>query len=64
MIAGFVQLKGETEDLTAYGDALMAGLACGQNFVGTGFDERVRYLPDFACRLYFMEEVDSQGFYS
>lgn len=64
VIAGFVQLEGETEDLTAYGDALMAGLACGQNFVGTGFDERVRYLPDFACRLYFMEEVDSQGFYS
>lgn len=59
MIARFVQLEGEKEDLMAYGDVLMAGVATRQNFVGTGYNEQVRYLPDFACRLYFMEEVVS-----
>ena len=60
MIARLVQLEGETEEARAYGDVLMAGVATGQNFVGTGFNDQVRYLPDFASRLYFMEEVASR----
>ena len=56
MIAKFVKMDGETEDLWAYGDTLMyAGVCLKQAFAGTGYNEQVRYFPDFGSRIYFME---------
>ena len=49
-------MDGETEDFCAYGDALMyGGVHLHPAFGGTGYDENVRYFPDFASRLYLMD---------
>lgn len=56
VIAKYVKMDGETEDITAYGDTLMAGIKLSQAFGGTGYDSGVRHFPDFASRIYFMEE--------
>ena len=55
-VARFVKMDGETEDLYAYGDALMyGGVRLKQAFGGTGYSDEVRHFPDFASRIYFME---------
>ncbi|MBD5487330.1 MAG: alpha-galactosidase [Lachnospiraceae bacterium] len=55
-LARFVKMDGETEDLYAYGDALMyGGVRLKQAFGGTGYSDEVRHFPDFASRIYFME---------
>ncbi len=56
IVAKFVKLDGEIEDLTAYGDTLMyGGVKLKPGFGGTGFNDQVRHFPDFASRMYFME---------
>lgn len=56
LIAKFVKMDGETEDLYAYGDTLMyGGVHLKQSFSGTGYNEDVRYYQDFGSRVYFME---------
>ncbi|MBD5495932.1 MAG: alpha-galactosidase [Lachnospiraceae bacterium] len=58
VVAKFVKMNGETEDCYAYGDALMyGGVKLRQSFGGTGYNDEVRYFPDFASRIYFMEAV-------
>ena len=58
LIAKFVKMDGEKEDITACGDALMyGGVRLKQAFSGTGYNDEVRFFPDFAARLYFMEEA-------
>lgn len=43
----------EQESYTAWGDLLMrAGIRLKQAFTGTGYNENVRPMPDFAARLY------------
>ncbi len=55
-VARFVKMDGETEELYAYGDALMyGGVRLKQAFGGTGYSDEVRHFPDFASRIYFME---------
>ena len=57
LIAKFVKLDGEIDDVTAYGDTLMYnGVKLKPAFGGTGFNDQVRHFPDFASRMYFMEE--------
>ena len=57
-IARVIKMDGEKEDFTVYGDALMeAGVKLKPAFAGTGYDERVRFFPDFGARLYFMEKM-------
>ena len=59
VIAKFVKMPGETEDHIAYGDTLNAnGVKLMQSFVGTGYNEEVRYFPDFGARLYFVEKAE------
>ncbi len=59
LMAKFVKLDGELEDLTAYGDTLMYnGVKLKAAFGGTGFNDQVRHFPDFASRMYFMEAGD------
>ena len=35
----------------------ITGVALRPAYAGTGFNENVRIFPDFAARLYFIEEV-------
>lgn len=59
LVAKFVKMDGETEDLTACGDVLMyGGVKLKSAFAATGYDENVRYFPDFGCRMYFMEREE------
>ena len=59
LVAKFVKMDGETEDLTASGDVLMyGGVKLKSAFAATGYDENVRYFPDFGCRMYFMEREE------
>lgn len=59
LVSRFVKLDGEEENITAYGDAMMAsGVTLHPAFAGTGFDENVRLFRDFYARLYFMERVE------
>ncbi len=56
VIARFVKMDSEKENYTSYGDTLMyGGVELAPAFVGTGFNEHVRYFPDYGSRLYFME---------
>ena len=58
MIARFVKMDGEKEDIRAYGDMLMyGGVHLKQGFAATGYNEQVRFFQDFASRMYFMENV-------
>lgn len=57
LIAKFVKMDGEREDMHVYGDALMYnGVRLKQAFGGTGYSEEVRYYQDFGARMYFMEK--------
>lgn len=59
VVAKFVKMPGETEDIKASGATLNnAGVKLAQSFIGTGYDDRVRYFPDFGARLYFTEKID------
>ena len=58
VISKAVKMDGESEDVIAGGDVLMAtGVALKPAFSGTGFNENVRIFPDFASRLYFIEAI-------
>ena len=59
VVARVVRLPGDREEVTASGALLMhAGVKLAPAFAATGFDERVRFFPDFFSRLYFMEAVE------
>ena len=59
VVARVVRLPGDREEVTASGALLMhAGVKLAPSFAATGFDERVRFFPDFFSRLYFMEAVE------
>lgn len=61
LIAKFVRLDGEQEELYAMGDTLMnAGVRLKQAFSGTGFNGEARFFPDFASRLYLMEAAPAE----
>ena len=57
LLAKFVKMDGEREDCMVYGDTLMYnGVRLKESFGGGGYNENVRFFPDFAARLYFMEK--------
>ena len=59
ILSRFVNMDGEKEDLTAYGDTLMrAGIALKPAFAGTGYNSDTRLFPDFSSRIYFMEAAE------
>ena len=58
LLSKFVKFDGEKEDMTVKGASLMnAGVRLTPAYSGTGFDDKVRSFPDYASRLYFMEEI-------
>ncbi len=53
-----VRLDGEKEDYTASGGELMyAGVCLKQAYGGTGYSGEVRHFPDYASRMYYIEEI-------
>ena len=57
VLSKLVKMDGETEDCHAAGDMLMYhGVKLKQAFGGTGYNNEVQYVQDFAARMYFMEE--------
>lgn len=56
VVARVVRMPGETENVKASGALLMhAGVKLAPAFAATGYDDRVRFYPDFFSRLYFIE---------
>ena len=59
IIAKFVKMDGEREDFISYGDTLMyGGVKLKPGFSANGYNQNVRFFPDFASRMYFMEVLD------
>ena len=59
VVARVVRQPGEKEELTAPGAVLMhGGVKLAPAFAATGYDERVRFFPDFFSRLYFIEAAE------
>ena len=57
IIAKFVKMDGESENVTVSGDTLMnGGLHLKQAFGATGYNGEVRHFQDFGSRLYFIEK--------
>ena len=55
-VARFVHMDGELEDYMVGGDVLCeAGVKLKQGFAGTGYNDQVRFFPDFGSRIYFMK---------
>lgn len=60
-LAKFVKMDGETEDCICSGATIMyEGVKLKQGFVATGYSDKVRHFPDYASRLYFMEETSPE----
>ncbi len=61
LIAKFVKMSGAKEDYCAYGDTLMyGGVRLKPAFAGTGYNENVRFFPDFSSGMMFMEAVEDE----
>jgi alpha-galactosidase len=57
VVAKFVKMDGETENYLLRGDVLLhGGVHLKQPYGGTGYNDQVRYFPDFGARMYFVEE--------
>lgn len=56
LICKLYQMKGEQDDCLVYGEQLRyGGIRLTQQFMGTGFNDRVRVLGDFGSRLYIIK---------
>ncbi len=58
-LAKLIKMDGETEEYICSGGSIMYdGVKLHQAFVGTGYSDQARYFPDYASRLYFIEEAE------
>lgn len=58
LIAKFYKMKAESEKHDMYGDAMMyAGVHLRSAFASGGYNENMRYYPDFGSRIYTIEKV-------
>ena len=58
VIAKFYKMNSEKEEHTMYGDAMMyAGVHLRSAFASGGYNENMRYYPDFGSRIYTIEKV-------
>ena len=57
-IARFYKMNSETEEHNMYGDAMMyAGIHLRSAFASGGYNENMRYYPDYGSRIYTMEKI-------
>ena len=62
LLAKFVKMETETEEHVMSGRAIMnAGIRMKSAFSGCGYSEELRFYPDYASRMYFIEEINSNG---
>jgi alpha-galactosidase len=55
-VAKYKTMPGETESYVLSGSALMSGaLKLNQQWMGTGFNDKVRALGDFGSRVYYIK---------
>lgn len=54
-IARFMKMPGEQDDYTTTGNILMTGVKLAPAFSGTGYNDMVRFFPDFSSRLYIID---------
>ena len=60
-VAKFVKMPGESEEYITYGSVYKnAGVKLSQGFCATGYSEQVRYFPDFASRIYFINALPNK----
>ena len=60
--ANLYTMPTEAEAFTACGDCLMeAGLRTKQRFVGTGYNQDVRLMPDYAARIYHLNAIEEEN---
>ena len=58
IIARFYKMKSESESHDMYGDAMMyAGVHLRSAFASGGYNENMRYYPDFGSRIYTIEKI-------
>ena len=58
LIAKFYKMNSESEKHDMYGDAMMyAGVHLRSAFASGGYNEKMRYYPDFGSRIYTIEKV-------
>lgn len=58
----FIRMPGEKEYHLMYGDAIMnAGVHLKSAFAAVGYNEQVRFYPDYASRIYQITKVDDNG---
>ena len=58
LIAKFYKMKAESEKHDMYGDAMMyAGVHLRSAFASGGYNENMRYYPDFGSRIYTIEKI-------
>ena len=61
ILAKFVKMETEKEDHVMSGSALMrAGLKLKSAFSGCGYSDDMRFYPDFASRMYFIEAQEEK----
>jgi alpha-galactosidase len=59
VVSDHYMLPTEQEQFRAWGDCLMeAGLRRKQSFTGTGYNQDIRMMPDYAARLYYLKAVE------
>ncbi len=59
ILSKFVKMETEKESHTLSGSALMhAGIHVSPAFTGSGYNEKLRFFPDFASRIYFFERLN------
>ncbi|MCR4715828.1 MAG: alpha-galactosidase [Lachnospiraceae bacterium] len=57
-IARYITMNGENESHIMYGDAMMkAGVSLKSAFAGVGYNDNIRFYPDFASRFYVITRV-------
>nr|WP_027872079.1 alpha-galactosidase [[Eubacterium] cellulosolvens] len=62
LIAKFVTMPGEAEEMNVSGALLMkAGVKLSPAFSGTGYNEKVRYFSDFCSREYYLEAEEDEN---
>ena len=56
----FITMPDGTQEVSASGAALMAGVRLLPLFRGTGYDQRQRTIGDFGSELYIIEEENNR----